>query len=211
MVNGQLRARGISDERVISAMRKVPRHEFVPSDYQKQAYSDHPLPIGFGQTISQPFMVAMMTEYLQLTGKEKVLEVGTGSGYQAAILGELAAFVYTVERNEILAKRAEKKLAELGYDNIKVIVGDGSQGLKEFSPYDRIVVTAFSSFVPQTLKEQLSEGGRLLIPIGDPRYQTLILVERRGEEFIQKSITGCVFVPLIGEYGWRSQDNNKQL
>jgi protein-L-isoaspartate(D-aspartate) O-methyltransferase len=201
MVEHQLRARGISDERVLEALRRVPRHLFVPAARRDRAYDDTPLPLGEGQTISQPYMVAWMTELLELEGREVVLEVGTGSGYQAAVLGVLAKKVYTIERIPQLADEARKILDQLGLDNIE-IVGDGSKGLKEHAPYDRILVTAGSPSVPQVLVEQLADGGRLIIPVGPASMQMLTVVTRHGSEIETHEVGGCVFVPLVGMYGW---------
>ncbi len=202
MVQTQLIPRGIRDERVINAMLKVPRHLFVREQDLYRAYDDMALPIGEGQTISQPYMVAKMTELLQLKGDEKVLEVGTGSGYQSALLGELAQEVYSVERVESLAKRAQRILSELGYDNVHIVVGDGSLGLPEQAPFDRIIVTAASPEVPEPLKEQLSEGGILVAPVGSRFGQQLVRLCKKGLRFEKDYSTMCVFVPLIGEYGW---------
>jgi protein-L-isoaspartate(D-aspartate) O-methyltransferase len=203
MVEEQLRRRGISDPRVLEAMAKVPRHLFVPQDYQSSAYEDRPLPIGEGQTISQPYMVAIMTQSLELNGREKVLEIGTGSGYQAAILAELAGTVYTVERISSLTQSAQKVLGGLGYENIFFRTGDGSKGWPEEAPFGGIIVTAGAPDIPQTFKTQLAEGGILVIPTG-PRYtQTLLKLTREGNKFIEEDVTGCVFVPLVGDYGWK--------
>jgi len=206
MVTEQIMGRGVVTPRVIEAFRKVPRHLFVPEEFRSHSYNDHPLPIGEGQTISQPYMVALMTDILNLSGEEKVLEIGTGSGYQAAILAELGKEVYTVERHRALAERAEKVLKDLNYQNVRVLVGDGTKGWKEFSPYQKIIVTASAPDVPQPLFEQLDEMGRLAIPIGGRWSQDLVLVEKRKGNMITKSICGCVFVPLIGEYGYGDID-----
>ena len=205
MVEDQLRRRGISDARVLEAMGKVSRHLFVPGDYQVSAYDDRPLPIGEGQTISQPYMVAVMTQSLELKGRERVLEIGTGSGYQAAVLAELCREVYTVERIPALTQKAQKVLREQGYTNIFFRTGDGSKGWPEEAPFDGIIVTAGAPEIPQTFKSQLAEGGRLVIPTG-PRYtQTLFKLTRRGDHFKEEDITGCVFVPLVGDYGWEDR------
>ena len=202
MVEEQLRRRGISDPRVLAAMGKIPRHLFVPGDYRDSAYDDRPLPIGEGQTISQPFMVAIMTQSLELKGEERVLEVGTGSGYQAAILAELARELYTVERIPGLSQGAREALRELGYRNVSFRIGDGSKGWPEEAPFDGIIVTAGAPEIPLTFKSQLNDGGRLVIPTG-PRYtQTLYKLTRKGDRFIEEEVTGCVFVPLVGDYGW---------
>jgi len=203
MVEEQLIRRGIVNERVLEAMRQVPRHLFVPEDLRHLAYRDSPLPIGEGQTISQPYIVALMTQALELRGSEKVLEVGTGSGYQAAILSLLAREVYTVERIPSLARRAERVLARLGYKNVRVKVGNGSLGWPEHAPYEAIIVTAATEQVPPPLREQLADGGRLVAPVGGRWSQTLIRLRRRGDRFIREHLTTVVFVPLVGEYGWR--------
>jgi len=202
MVATQIASRGIV-KRVLEVMAKVPRHRFVLPKYLDSAYEDHPLPIGEGQTISQPYMVALMTECLGLKGDEKVLEVGTGSGYQAAILAELSKEVYTIERFESLAERAKKVLSDLGYRNVKVIVGDGSRGLEEEAPFDGIIVTAGAPVLPKSLADQLAEGGRMVIPVGGSFSQALLLVEKEKGKIKTTSVCGCVFVPLIGEYGWK--------
>jgi len=203
MVRSQIMARGISDPRVLDVMRRVPRDRFAPDAYLDSAYDDHPLPIGEGQTISQPYMVALMTQSLSLKGDERVLEIGTGSGYQAAILAELARDVYSIERIEILATRARKLLKKLNYQNIEIIVGDGSKGLPEKAPFDGIIVTASAPDVPQVLVDQLSSRGRIVIPVGGTFSQDLVLVEKVDDKVVQTVVCGCVFVPLIGEHGWQ--------
>jgi protein-L-isoaspartate(D-aspartate) O-methyltransferase len=202
MVEHQLRNRGIRDPRVLAAMERVPRHRFLSHPHESGAYGDYPLPIGSGQTISQPYMVALMTECLRLTGDEAVLEIGTGSGYQAAVLAELAREIYTVERFAELAERARAVLGEMGYDNVEVIVGDGSEGYPEAAPYDRIMVTAAAPEIAQPWLDQLKDGGRLVLPLGDRWGQTLTVVTKRGGKTEQESICGCVFVPLVGKHGW---------
>jgi protein-L-isoaspartate(D-aspartate) O-methyltransferase len=202
MVEQQLESRGITDLRVLEAMRRVPRHLFVPPSRRGRAYDDTPLPLGEGQTISQPYMVGWMTELLELTGGETVLEVGTGSGYQAAVLGLLAKKVYSIERIAQLAEPAVKRLAELGFKNIEVIVGDGSLGLEEHAPYEAIMVTAGSPGIPQALIEQLAEGGRMVIPVGSSSMQMLTLVTREDGRVRTREAGPCVFVPLVGMYGW---------
>jgi len=205
MVEGQLRKRGISDQRVLEAMARILRHAFVPAEYQDAAYEDRPLPIGEGQTISQPYMVAVMTQSLDLEGEERVLEVGTGSGYQTAILAELAKSIFTIERLQTLIQRAQKILLGLGYENIFFFTGDGTKGWPEKAPFDGIIVTAGAPEIPQTLTSQLADGGRLVIPVG-PRYtQTLYKVTRKGNRFTEEEITGCVFVPLVGDFGWKEE------
>jgi protein-L-isoaspartate(D-aspartate) O-methyltransferase len=205
MVEDQLRRRGISDARVLEAMGRIPRHLFVPRDYQDSAYDDRPLSIGEGQTISQPYMVAIMTQSLELKGRERVLEIGTGSGYQAAILAELARELYTVERIPSLTQSAQKVLQEQGYKNIFFRTGDGSKGWPEEAPFDGIMVTAGAPEIPQIFKSQLAEGGRLVIPTGPRHTQTLYKLTRRGDQFIEEELTGCVFVPLVGDYGWEEK------
>ena len=202
MVDLQCRARGVREERVLAALLKVPRHEFVQGALKERAYDDYPLPVGEGQTISQPYMVALMTEALDLGGGERVLEVGTGSGYQTAVLAELVKRVFSVERIELLAKQARALLDRLGYAHVLVKVGDGTLGWKEYSPFDRILVTAGSPDVPPTLLEQLKEGGKLVIPLGDTHSQVLTLVEKRNGKEVRNSLCGCTFVPLIGKQGW---------
>lgn len=210
MVNTQLIPRGIKDERVLSAMKKVPRHLFVPEHLQHRAYDDMALSIGEGQTISQPYMVAIMTELLELTGKEKVLEIGTGSGYQAAILAELAKEVYSVERIEILAKRAREKFAALGYKNIYIRVANGTLGWEEMSPFDRIIITAGCPEIPEPLFRQLNEDGIIVAPVGDRFSQQLIKIKKSSGKILKQYHTPCVFVPLIGKYGWHEEDDNPQ-
>ena len=202
MVRRQIQGRRIQDELVLEAMRTVPRHRFVPAYVRGSAYRDAPLPIGEGQTISQPYVVAFMTEALQLSGGEKVLEIGTGSGYQAAVLALIAGEVISVERLPRLAEEARRTLAELGYDNVRVVVGDGTQGWPEEAPYDAIMVTAASPEVPAPLLQQLAEGGRLVAPVGPRHTQQLVRVRREGEEFGREDLLGVAFVPLIGEHGW---------
>jgi protein-L-isoaspartate(D-aspartate) O-methyltransferase len=197
MVETQLRARGIRDERLLNAMSEVPRHEFVEPQYRSQAYEDHPLPIGAGQTVSQPYIVGLMLELLRLEPSSKVLEIGTGSGYQTAILAKLAAHVYTVERHAELAREAEKNLSWLGLANVTVVVGDGAQGLPEFAPFDAIVVSAAAGEIPGPLFTQLREGGRMIIPIGPPEVQELQLVRKREGKPLITLLDGCRFVPLV--------------
>jgi len=202
MVQSQLERRNLKDRRVLEAMRKVPRHRFVPEQSRGEAYEDHPLPIGEGQTISQPYMVAIMTELLELRGGEKVLEIGTGSGYQLAILAELAREVFSVERWGPLADRSRARLRELGYRNIEIRTGDGTLGWPERAPFDGIIVTAGAPKIPPPLLEQLSEGGRLVIPVGEERHQELCRVVKEGGGTRKEYFGGCVFVPLVGEHGW---------
>lgn len=202
MVEEQLIRRGIHDLRVIEAMGRVPRHEFVERGLAHQAYEDRPLNIGGKQTISQPYMVALMSEQLRVTGAEKILEIGTGSGYQTAILCELARAIYSMERLKDLSNRARKNLYRLGYMNFELRIGDGSLGWPDLGPFDGIIVTAASPEIPQTFRAQLADGGRLVIPVGGEEHQELILMERHGDEFEERSVTGCRFVKLYGEYGW---------
>lgn len=203
MVLQQLKPRGINDQRVLEAFLQVPRDQFIEGVGLKEAYGDYPLPIGKGQTISQPYMVAVMTQCLELTGKEKVLEIGTGSGYQAAILSQLALKVYSIERIESLARRTKELLRKMNYDNVTIKTGDGTLGWPEHAPYEGIIVTAGSPGIPSPLVEQLADGGRLVIPAGDSYGQRLLVLIRRGGDIIQLDKGGCVFVPLIGEYGWK--------
>lgn len=203
MVATQLRRRGIRDERVLRAMEKVPRHLFVPPSLQATAYDDKPVPVGEGQTISQPFIVAYMLESLQIAPENRVLEIGTGTGYQAALLGELALEVYTVERVFALYHTARENLANLGYSNVTVIHGDGTRGLPEHAPYDRIIVAAAAPDIPTALFEQLAEGGRMIIPVGTPELQELLLVRKHDGLPATQQLEGCRFVPLLGEQGFR--------
>jgi len=204
MVEEQITSRGTKDARLIAAMKKIPRHLFVEEALQSQAYTDHPLPIGEKQTISQPYMVALMTEALLLTGKEKVLEIGTGSGYQTAILAELSERVFSVERIRSLAIRARKLLYELGYFNVEIKIFDGTFGWTEESPFDAIIVTAGSPDIPQPLIDQLAIGGRLVIPVGDAFVQDLFRVTKTEEGVRKEDLGGCRFVKLIGKYGWEA-------
>jgi protein-L-isoaspartate(D-aspartate) O-methyltransferase len=202
MVNDQLKYRMIRDPRVLEAMGSIPRHAFVPDEYLDLAYADRPIPIGEGQTISQPYVVALMTQLLCLQGEETVLEIGTGSGYQAAILGYLSKQVYTIERHEPLATRAAEVLKELDIENVEVRHGDGSGGWPEHSPYDGIMVTAAAPDVPKPLLEQLAEGGRLVLPVGGARGQYLQCWQQEGPKYTHDDIVPVSFVPLRGEHGW---------
>jgi len=202
MVNTQLISRGIKDERVLNAMRKVPRHLFVDESIQYKAYDDMALPIGEGQTISQPYMVAIMTELLELKGSEKVLEIGTGSGYQVAILSKLSREVYTIERVDVLAQKAGERFRSLGYTNIHVKAGDGTLGWPEEAPFDRIMITAATPKIPDVLMEQLSEEGIILAPVGERFSQQLLKRTKSMGQYSDEYHTPCIFVPLIGEYGW---------
>ena len=197
MVRNQLERRGIVDERVLQAMREVPRHAFTPDERRHEAYGDHPVPIGEAQTISQPYMVAVMIEHLRLRGGERVLEIGTGSGYQAAVLSRLAAEVYTVECFPSLAADARLVLQQLGHGNVQVVQANGCQGLAQRSPYDGIVVAAAAPFIPAPLRAQLADGGRLVIPVGGPEGQRLVIVTRQGNTFTEETTVTCRFVPLL--------------
>jgi protein-L-isoaspartate(D-aspartate) O-methyltransferase len=204
MVDEQLVRRGITDERVLAVMRRVPRHLFVEEAFRERAYGDHPLPIGQGQTISQPYIVALMTTLLDLSGREKVLEVGTGSGYQTAVLAGLARRVCSIERIAALALRARAVLEGLGFANVWVRVGNGTLGWLDEAPYDRILVTAGGPSVPPPLFEQLVEGGRMVLPLGDQTSQTLTLVENLGGQMRTRACGDCSFVPLVGKYAWNA-------
>jgi len=203
MVNEQIIPRGVKDERVLAAMRKVPRHEFLPEAIRGMAYGDHALPLGEGQTISQPYMVALMTELLELQDTERVLEIGTGSGYQAAVLAELCGKVYTVERVKILAERARATLDRLGYNSVAIKVYDGTYGWKDMAPFDAIMVTAGAPDIPAPLVEQLREGGRMVIPVGERYGQMLIKAVKTAGGIITLKSIPCLFVPLIGNHGWK--------
>jgi len=202
MVKNQIKARGIKDKRVLQAMKSVPRHLFLPAEARKYAYGDSPIRIGSGQTISQPYIVALMTELLEVHDDHRVLDVGTGSGYQAAILAELAAEVHSIERHTALAERAEETLKNLGYDQVHVHIGDGTKGYPSASPYDRIIVAASAPKVPGPLLNQLADGGRLVLPVGSRFSQHLEIWDREGEDFRKSSSIPVVFVPLIGDQGW---------
>ena len=193
--------RGIKDVRVIKAMSRVPRHVFVRDSFHHKAYGDHPLPIGASQTISQPYVVAAMSEALQLTGEERVLEIGTGSGYQTALLSELAAQVFTIERVKSLGRQAKQLLDGLGYTHINYKVFDGTYGWQELGPYDAVLITAAGPEVPQALIEQVKDGGRIVAPIGDDQGQELMVYTKRGKRLRAKRMGDCFFVPLIGKYG----------
>ena len=202
MVEEQLAARGIKDPRVLDAFRAVPRHLFVPEEAQSLAYEDGPLPIGDGQTISQPVMTALMVAALRLQGHERVLEIGTGSGYQTAILSLLALEVCSIDRLPELAADAAARLETLGFANVEITIGDGTLGWQERAPFDGIIVAAAAPRVPAALRHQLSEGGRLVIPVGQKQSQTLYAVEQHGQAWSERRITECVFVPLVGRDGW---------
>ena len=203
MVRDQIIPRGVRDPRVLEAMRQVPRHCFVPPEYETMAYSDGPLPIGQGQTISQPYIVALMSEMLALEGDETVLEIGTGSGYQAAVLAQLAHTVHTIERHAALAEKAEQVLQDLGVRNVAVHLGDGTLGLPRYAPYQAIMVTAASPAVPSPLLEQLADGGRLVIPVGGHGSQVLECWRRQGAAFDHEQVLPVAFVPLRGVHGWK--------
>ena len=202
MVENQLRRRGINDPRVLEAMLRVPRHEFVPETYRSQAYEDHPIPIGEEQTISQPFIVALSLQALSLNGSERVLEVGTGSGYQTALLASLAASVFSMERHRSLAMTAQSTLTRLQYYNVHLAVGDGTQGWPEHAPYQAMLISAAAPAVPQSLLTQLSIRGKMVIPVGPPHAQQLQLVVKSDAGYLTQNIEGCRFVPLVGAEGY---------
>lgn len=203
MVDEQIVARGVMDQRVLAAMRKVPRHEFLPEVMRGMAYGDHALPLGEGQTMSQPYMVAVMTELLDIKETDRVLEIGTGSGYQAAVLAELCEKVYTVERVKILADKARTTLDRLGYKSVAIKVYDGTYGWKDMAPFDAIMVTAGAPDIPAPLVEQLREGGRIVIPVGERYGQVLVKAVKSAEGIITQKSIPCIFVPLIGNHGWK--------
>jgi protein-L-isoaspartate(D-aspartate) O-methyltransferase len=206
MVETQIRKRGVSSARVLEAMAAVPRHEFVPIKFRSDAYADKPLPIGEAQTISQPYMVAAMTEALELTGSERVLEIGTGSGYQAAVLSLLVPQVITVESHTSLALAAQKRLSHLGYANVHVHNGDGSAGFPDAAPYDAILVTAGAPEIPRVFASQLRDGGRIVIPVGDRDNQELVRARMENGELKSHALFHCKFVPLLGRFGWSWPD-----
>jgi len=206
MVLKQLAERGIHDPRVLAIMGRLPRERFVPPDIRHLAYEDCALPIAENQTISQPYMVALMTEALRLRGPERVLEIGTGSGYQAAVLARLAGQLTTIERHPLLAEQATAILRDLGFRNLDVVIGDGSQGWPARAPYDAIIVTAGAPAVPDGLVSQLAPGGRLVIPVGDAKQQILMRLTRQDGQIQREEIIPCVFVPLIGAQGWNTPD-----
>jgi protein-L-isoaspartate(D-aspartate) O-methyltransferase len=206
MIETQIRKRGVSSPRVLEALASVPRHKFVPEKFREFAYADKPLPIGEGQTISQPYMVAAMTDALELAGPERVLEIGTGSGYQAAVLSLLAREVLSVENHTTLALAAQERLTALGYANVHVHNGDGSAGLTDAAPYDAILVTAGAPEIPQALASQLREGGRIVIPVGDTENQKLMQGMLEYGKLKSRALFDCRFVPLVGRYGWRQSD-----
>jgi protein-L-isoaspartate(D-aspartate) O-methyltransferase len=206
MIETQIRKRGVSSPRVLEAMASVRRHEFIPLKFRNEAYADKPLPIGEGQTISQPYMVAAMTEALDLTGSERVLEIGTGSGYQAAVLSQLVSQVLTVESHTSLALAAQERLTNLGYENVHVHNGDGSAGFPDAAPYDAILVTAGAPEIPQVFASQLREGGRLVIPVGDRDDQELVRAQMENGRLKSRVLFNCKFVLLLGRYGWNRLD-----
>jgi len=208
MVEEQLVPRGIKDGKVLLAFSKVEREKFVPSGLQRSTYNDFPLSIGEEQTISQPYIAALMTQNLKLRKDDKILEIGTGSGYQTAILAELSKMVYSVERIKTLAEKAKKKLKELGYTNVKILVGDGTMGWEEFSPYDRILVTAGAKRVPLPLINQLKEEGIMVIPVGGAYSQQLKIIQKEKNKIKSDILERCIFVPLIGKYGWSEDEVN---
>lgn len=203
MVETQIAARGVSDPAVLRAMRAVPREEFVPEELRSQAYMDGPLPIAAGQTISQPFIVASMVQSLKLKADDRVLEIGVGSGYAAAVIAEIVDEVYGIERHEELATTASERLERLGYDNIEICHGDGTRGWEEKAPFDAIVVAAAGPKIPESLKEQLAVGGRMVIPVGSSTFdQSLVRITRTEKGFEQEKLEAVRFVPLVGEEGW---------
>lgn len=201
MVKMQLERRGIKDPKVLTVMQKVARHLFVPEQYMEKAYSDHPLPIGEGQTISQPYIVAFMTEVLKLKRTDRVLEIGTGSGYQAAVLAELCDQVYSIEIVESLGERAKTLLDDLGYENVHVKIGDGYQGWAEFAPFDAIIATCSPTQIPQPLQDQLAEGGRMIIPVGERNAQALVLLQKQNDQLKREDVLDVRFVPMVDSTG----------
>lgn len=202
MVKTQIINRGIKDKQVISAFLKVPRHKFMSKAFQENAYGDYPLPIGYGQTISQPYIVALMTSLLEINPSDKIFEVGTGSGYQTAILAELGNKVFSTERIKELAELARKTIDSLNYQNVNIRVSDGTYGWEEFSPFDKIIVTASAPFIPEPLLNQLASNGKMVIPEGNTFSQVLKLITKKNNKITINEICGCTFVPLIGKYGW---------
>jgi protein-L-isoaspartate(D-aspartate) O-methyltransferase len=204
LIEFELKPSGITDDAVLAAMKRVKRHKFIPETLRDRAYGNYPLPIGENQTISQPYIVGLMTQALEIRKTDRVLEIGTGSGYQAAILAELAAIVYSIERLDTLSTRARTNLYSQGYDNIYIIVGDGTLGLPEYAPFDRIIVTAAAPKATETLLTQLKKGGKMVVPVGNRSIQDLKLIEKAlNGRIYRKSLGGCRFVPLIGKEGWR--------
>ena len=211
MVDTQLRRRGIRDERVLEAMRSVPRHEFVPAKVMDHAYEDRPLPIGERETISQPYIVALMTEAARVTPGCKALEIGGGSGYQAAILSQMGATVFAIELNDRLAEEARLRLTRLGSKNVEVIAGDGSEGLPAHAPYDVIIISAGTPGISPALRDQLAEGGRLIAPVGTRHEQELLLFYKHGGEITTRYLGACQFVPLVGKGGWRQEESSSYI
>ncbi|RQV98201.1 protein-L-isoaspartate(D-aspartate) O-methyltransferase [bacterium] len=211
MVHMQLERRGITDPRVLDAMRRVKRHHFVEPAFRDRAYEDSPLPIEEGQTISQPYIVGRMTSLLKIQPTDRILEIGTGSGYQAAVLAELADKVYTIERHMALMRKARANLEEQGYRNVVVKSGDGTIGWQQFAPFDKIIVTASSPVFPKTLFNQLKEGGLLVMPMGEKHNQKLVLIERVNGEAIMNEVGQVTFVPLIGKEGWKANDSSDSI
>jgi len=203
MVRDQIEARGVENRNVLDAMREIPRHRFIPEEFQGAAYQDRPLPIGNGQTISQPYIVGLMTSLLELQPKESVLEIGAGSGYQAAILSKLARSVVTIERLPEIASKAKNLLQSLGIFNVKVVVGDGTLGYAPDAPYDGIIITAASPDIPAPLIDQLADSGRLVAPVGSRDLQQLVRIRKDGSRISRENFGGVVFVPLLGRYGWQ--------
>ncbi len=207
MVDEQFVPRGINNERVLAVFKKTPRHIFVSEEQRDFSYADYPLSIGEGQTISQPFMVALMTQTLDLKESDRVLEIGTGSGYQTAVLAQLCREVYSIERFKELAEKARSALSQLHFSNINIKVGDGTLGWEEFSPFDGIIITAAAPAIPESLLKQLNIGGRMVLPLGGTFSQMLTLVTKFKSGIEKKDICACVFVPLVGKYGWKSHGN----
>jgi protein-L-isoaspartate(D-aspartate) O-methyltransferase len=203
MLEKQLRRRGVRDSGVLSAMAAVRREEFVPKEFRQRAYEDAPLPIGEGQTISQPYIVAVMTAALRLNGNARILEIGTGCGYQAAVLSHLAGTIFTIESRSELASAAAARLDRLGYKNVHVHCGDGTFGLSDFAPFEAILVAAAAPAVPEPLRAQLADGGRLILPVGDAENQELLCLERHGNSYETRTLEACRFVPLVGHHGWK--------
>ncbi len=207
MIRNQLAARDVTDERVLSVMKEIPREKFIPEQWREYAYEDRAVPIGMGQTISQPYMVAIMTQLLELSDKDRVLEIGTGSGYQTAILARLAKEVFTVERIVELSERARKVLEEIGITNVHFKIDDGTLGWPEYSPYEKIIVTAGAPHIPDALISQLAEGGIMIIPVGPMEHQTLMKVTKISGKIFKEPVLGCRFVKLIGQEGWNDDEN----
>ncbi len=208
MIESQVKARGVTHPRVLEALLQTPREKFVPEDLAANAYEDRPLPIGKNQTISQPYMVALMTQCLDPRRDDVVLEIGTGSGYQSALLSQLVAKVYTIEKIPALAEKAQKLLKDLGYSNVIVLNRDGTEGAGEYGPFDKIIITAGAPYLPKPLMLQLKNNGIMVIPIGDGYTQTLKKITKVNDSIVDEDICGCVFVPLVGKYGWKTKDTD---